>query len=118
MEPPAAAPRAPHLRRMGRRENPQDGAAGTLARARRHGGHGGLPGIRAGQEYHRADDERRWRVCDALVTKETAMFASRWLCALLLVLGFSLNSVHAGAQKLKQPNILYIMSDDHASAAI
>src|SRR5438552_15769450 len=43
------------------------------------------------------------------------MHAPRFLVIALVALALSQPAAHAGA---KRPNILYIMSDDHASAAI
>ena len=64
--PPAAGPAA-NLRRVGRREGQANVPARPLANARGHRRPGRLSRQRPRRQHHRPDDERRWRLGDALV---------------------------------------------------
>ena len=65
--PRAARVRAPLLRGMDGREDPEARPPEPMAGARGHRRHGRLPGVEPRAEHHRPDDQRRRRVCDALV---------------------------------------------------
>ena len=64
---PPAGRAAANLRGVGRRKGQADVPAGPLADARGHRRDGRVPGLRPGREHHRPDDQRRWRLGDALV---------------------------------------------------
>ena len=59
------------LRPVGQRKDPAPGAAGPLANARGRGRDGRLSGFAASPERHRPDDQRRRRLRDALVGRNT-----------------------------------------------
>ena len=81
----AAGPRAgadPVLRRVGRREGQGSGAAGTLADAGGRRRDGCLSRVKGGRQRHRADDQRRRRIRDALVKPAARSRSASGACGL------------------------------------
>ena len=64
----AARIRTPILRGMDGRQDQEARPLEPLATARGHRRHGRLPRLEPGAQHHRPDHQRRWRLCDALVS--------------------------------------------------